>query len=415
MADAPNTVSTLNGLFKTVYAKQLEDLVPDFAILQSKVKFEGDSELGSLYAQPVNLSHEAGFTYGGETGADSTGLLALSLNDAVAGSMKEAQVKGSELVLRSQILYKALAAASSTKNEKAFRKATGWKVEDMNNSMRKRLEIAMLYGQKGIATVSSLSSQDITITDASWAGGIWAGSENAYIDVFQSDLSTVRQAGLKVSAVNFDTKVVTVVGTTTGIASTDVVFFKGALASGGAFSEMAGLHKIITNTGTLFGISAASFSMWKGTTVTSVGQISFAKLADAVAKAANKGLMEKVLCLLSPRAYGVLNSDQAALRVYGAESSKGKNGFESLVFHSANGQIEIVAHPMVKEGDAFLVPESALMRIGAADVTFGIPGMQEEFFSLVPAKNAVELQCYTDQAIFLERPAHAVHMSGITY
>jgi hypothetical protein len=55
------------------------------------------------------------------------------------------------------------------------------------------------------------------------------------------------------------------------------------------------------------------------------------------------------------------------------------------------------------------------MRLGSVDLSFGVPGMDETFFTLVANTNAVELQCMADQAIFLEKPAHAVYLSGITY
>lgn len=404
-----NTVSTLNGLFKTVYADKLQDLVPDFAILQKRVEFgSADKELGGYYAQPVNLSQEQGFTYAGSTGA------VVSLNAAVNGTMKEAQVQGSELILRSQMSYGALARASKA-GPKAFKRASAWKVEDMNNSMRKRLEIAMLYGQVGVGTVSGLSSQVITLSAATWAGGIWAGAEGAVIDVYQSDLATLRQGGLVITAVDTDNRTLTVTGTTTGIVANDVVFFKGANSSG-TFAEMAGLQKIIANTGTLFNISASSYSLWKGTSYSVGGALTFSAIQTAVSKAVNKGLMESALAAFSPKQWGVLNNNEAALRVYDVKYNpkKNENGSESLTYHFVNGQLELVAHPMVKDGDGFIVPLDSLMRIGSTDVTFGVPGMDEQFFTLVSGSNAIELQCMCDQAIFLERPAHAVYLSGIT-
>lgn len=416
MADAPNTVSTLNGLFKTVYAEKLIDLVPDYAILQKKVDFvSADKETGNFYAQPVNLSHESGFTYNGEAGA------VVTLNDAKAGAMKEAQVKGSELILRSQLAYTALSRASK-QGPKAFRRASAWKVEDMNNSMRKRLEVGMLYGQSSVARVSGTPAANvITISAATWAGGIWAGTEGSEIEAFSaiSGASTQRSFTGVITAVDSDARTITV--TDDGaVADGDYIFFKGAATTSGGnivHNEMAGLQKIITNTGTLFNIDASAYSLWKGTSVSSVAQISHAKIQDALSKAVNKGLMEGVLLLCSPKAFGVLNSDQAALRAFDSSfsSSQAVNGAESLVFHSVNGKCEVMAHPMVKDGDLFIVPMDSVMRLGSVDLTFGVPGMEEDFFTLVSTKNAVELQCMADQAIFLEKPAHAVYMSGITY
>lgn len=418
MADAPNTVSTLNGLFKVVYADKLQDLVPDFAVLQKRIELVGaDKETGNYYAQPVNLSQEAGFTYNGTAGA------VVTLKDAVAGTMKEAQVYGSELILRSQLSYTALSRASK-QGAKAFKRASAWKVEDMNNSMRKRLEIAMIYGQKGIGTVSGAPTGSgpyvCTLSTASWAGGIWAGMEGAKVDFVAAALTEAIGSvatAWTIDSVDSDARTITVSGGASAPADTDVIFFNGAYAGSAAFNEMAGLQKIITNASTLFAIDASSYSLWKGTTASSFGQPSHAKLQDAIAKAVNKGLMEKVLVLVSPKCFGVLNSDQAALRVFDSSYSKGKgdNGFESLVFHSTNGACEIMSHPLVKDGDIFIVPLDSAMRIGSCDVTFGVPGMEQEFFTLVSAKNAVEIQCMTDQAIFLEKPAHAVYCSGVTF
>lgn len=412
-----NTVSTLNGLFKTVYADKLLDLVPDYAVLQKKIPFvSADKETGNFYAQPVNLSHEQGFTYNGEAGS------VVTLNAAIASTMKEAQVKGTEMILRTQIAYTALSRASKA-GPKAFKRASAWKVEDMNNSMRKRLEVSMLYGQSSIGEVESITSASgsgtITITAASWAGGIWAGAENAAIDSFTSTTKNNAGGDIIITAVNSDTRTLSV--TCTGTFSNecqagDLLFFKGTDSGSSVFTEMAGLQKIIQNSSTLFNINAGTYSLWKGNTVTSVGQLTHAKVQDALARAVNKGLMDPVLLLVSPKGFNTLNADLAALRMFDTSyGTEGKNGFEKLVFHSVNGPVEVVSHPLVKDGDAFIVPLDSVMRLGSVDLSFGVPGMDETFFTLVTNSNAVELQCMADQAIFLEKPAHAVYLSGITY
>ena len=412
-----NTVSTLNGLFKTVYADKLLDLVPDYAVLQKKIPFvSADKETGNFYAQPVNLSHEQGFTYNGDAGS------VVTLNAAINSTMKEAQVKGTEMILRTQITYTALSRASKA-GPKAFKRASAWKVEDMNNSMRKRLEISMIYGQSSIGEVESITSASgsgtITITAASWAGGIWAGAENAAIDSFTSTTKNNTGGDIVITAVNSDTRTlsVTCTGTFSGECQAgDLLFFKGTNSGSSVFTEMAGLQKIIQNSSTLFNINAGTYSLWKGNTVSSVGQLTHAKVQDALARAVNKGLMDPVLLLVSPKGFNTLNADLAALRMFDTSyGTEGKNGFEKLVFHSVNGPVEVVSHPLVKDGDAFIVPLDSVMRLGSVDLSFGVPGMDETFFTLVANTNAVELQCMADQAIFLEKPAHAVYLSGITY
>lgn len=410
----------MDGLFKKVYADKLVDLIPDFAILQKKLDFvSAEKETGAFYAQPVQLSQEAGFSYLGTSGAVA------ALQTVANGVTKEAQIYGSELVLRSQLAYTALSRASK-KGEKAFQRASSFKVTDMNDSMRKRIEIAMLYGQVGVGTVESATDLtggvcEIVITAGTWAGGIWAGAEGARLDAFTTTTKNNASGVLTITKVDSDNRKLTCTFTgtlATEVAADDVLYFQSSNAGSSSFNEMAGLQKIITNTGSLFNVDASVYSLWKGSTSSSVGQISLGKLQAAIAGAVNKGLMEKVICLLSPKAWGVLNSDQAALRAYdsGYSGSKAENGSEALTFHGVNGGMEIVAHPLVKDGDAFVLPLDSVQRIGSVDLSFAIPGMDgEQFFRLVDGYNAVELQCMADQAIFIEKPAHAVYLSGITY
>lgn len=442
---AGTNLSDANGLFKTVYASGIVDALPAQAIIQDRVKFvDSSKELGNYYAQMVVLTNENGVSYMGTSGAIG------DLVAAMTSSSKEAQIYGTEIILRGQMSYAVLSRASSA-GQKAFKKATSHKVEELNNSMRKRLEISMLYGQRGLGQLTGgISSGVLTFTDATWAPGIWAGAEGALIEVVSGLTGTVHRrsfngttsvttaaAGngcMKVTAVDLDNKQITVAADTVSvgytsassatIAASDHVFFFGAsgvsatTASGTAsYSDMAGLDAIVANASTLFNIDAASFSLWKGSTSSSTGQLSFAKIQAGLAKAANKGLKGKVVCLVPPRAYGLLNDAQSALRAYDVKysSSKGENGFDSLMFHGVNGLCEVIAHPYLKEGDCLMFPTDSCIRPGSVDMTFNIPGRNDEFFDEVPNKNAVELKVFADQAIFCERPGWMVKLSGLTY
>jgi hypothetical protein len=414
-----NTVASADGLFKTVYGPKLIKAVPDFAILQQKVSFsESEKGLGAHYDQPVSLSHEAGFTYNGTAGG------VVALKAAANGVIKNAQVYGSEITLRSQLTQLFITRAVE-KGARAFEKATAFKVFDMNASMRKRLEISMLYGQKGVGTVSTVTDltggvAELVLTDASWAGGIWAGAEGARLDAFTTTTKNNATGVLTITKVDSDLKKLTVTHSGTlasEVTAGDVLYFESTNAGSSVFNEMAGLQAIISNSGTLFGIDAATYSLWKGTSISSVGALTHAKLQDYVARAVNKGLMEKCMVLVSPKTWGYLNADMSALRMFDGSYSTKKleNGAESLMFHSQNGALEVVAHPLVKDGDAFILPLDSMLRIGSCDVTFGLPGGDDKFFTWIPDYNVVEMRCMTDQAIFLDRPACAVFLTGITH
>lgn len=414
-----NTVATADGLFKTVFAKKLIKAVPQWAILQDRVPFSyAEKGIGAHFDQPVSLSQENGFTYAGTAGAVT------ALKAASNGVIKNAQVYGSEVVLRAQLSNLFITRAME-KGEKSFEKGLSFKVYDMNASMKKRLEISMLYGQSGVGTVSTATDlggnvAEIVLTDASWAGGIWAGAEGARLDSFTSTTKNNASGVLTITKVDCENKKLTVTFTGTlasEVTAGDVLYFESTNAGSSSFNEMAGLQKIISNTSTLFGIDAATYSMWKGTTVSSAGALTLSKLHDWVSRAVNKGLMEKCIVLLSPKAWGALMGDASALRMYDSSysSKKLENGAEALQFHSQNGSLEVVAHPFVKDGDAFILPLEAMQRIGSVDVTFGLPGGDDKYFTWLPEYTAVELRCMADQAIFLDRPACAVYVSGITY
>jgi hypothetical protein len=52
-ATGANTLTTLNGLFKEVYASKLENLIPDGVILLNMIPFvKKDAQPGNLYHQP---------------------------------------------------------------------------------------------------------------------------------------------------------------------------------------------------------------------------------------------------------------------------------------------------------------------------------------------------------------------------
>jgi hypothetical protein len=179
---------------------------------------------------------------------------------------------------------------------------------------------------------------------------------------------------------------------------------------------MAGLKKILTNTGTLFEISAATYDLWKGNSVTVTGQLTMAKVLSSVSKAVQRGLDSDVVLLVNPSTWADLASNLAALRRFDGSYSKGKNssGSKEIEYYSQNGSIKIISYNIVKEGDFFIFPLDKVMRIGARDLSLNDPTRpQDEIFFTIPGKAGVGLRAYTNQAIFLEAPAQGVFGTGI--
>lgn len=396
MSTSANSLSTLNGLFKESYADKLRELIPDGVKILNKIPFlSKDKQPGNFYHQPVILGHEHGVTF---ASSDDD---AFNLNPAVAGVIKDAQVRGNPLVMRSLLGYVAASRAAQG-GQKAFMDGTKFLVANMLRSMAKKLEIEMLYGQMGYAAVASISTNTITITTAEWAPGIWAGAEGMPIEIRDATGATSR-GNANVVSVDLDARTITVDAAPAGVIATDVIFHKGAYGN-----EFAGIHKILSITsGTLFNINVGTYSLFKGNSYSaSSAALSFAKIQSAAARAVEKGLDGKLLALVNPRTWANLMTDQAALRQYDSSYSKSvsENGAESIKFHSQNGLIEIEASIYVKEGYSYLLSLEDWFRVGSTDMTFKRPGQGDEFFRDVENSAAYELRLYTDQALFSQAP-----------
>ncbi len=429
MALTPTNASNLSGLFKEAYGEDLINLTPDSAKLVKLIPFVSrDLESGNAYHQPVIVSNENGITH------DASGT-AFDLSDNVSMQTQDAQISGAQILLRSAISYTAAAKASNSK--KAFVKATDLLVTNMLESITKRLELELLYGQTAKATTSaytavggSTTTGYVTISDASFSAGILAGMEGAKI-VFYAASDTLVSSGadsiFTVTAIDVDNKKILVTGTATGITALasaaaspnacSIYFNTEVTGTTSAFAHncAAGLKKIITNSGVLFNINASTYSLWKGNTVTESGQMTFGKVLAATSKAVSRGLQEKVVVICSSATFANLASDLAALRRYdGDYSKKAEQGFESLKYYGQNGEIEIMPHLLCKDGDMFIFPLKQAKRLGEQEISFKNHFTGDDIFLHMANNAGFELRVFSSQAFFMQTPAKCVYVTGFT-
>jgi len=415
-----DTVSTLNGLFKTQYAPDLNDLIPQNAILMQKLKYvPADKQNGAFYAVPCVLRSNQGVSYLGESGGVG------DLSTAINAIMKEAQVKGSELNIRGQLSYKALSQAA-TAGARAFKKASSWLVEDMANVSFTRLELSTLHGQQGLGKVESTSNLtattvDVVVSDETWATGIWVVLEGAEFQIWNGDAS--RNLVLQLSKVTSSTQTlqftyVSGTGSFGNISAGDDIYPNQA-KDGAAYNEMAGLFKqYSTTSGTLFAIpNRQDYSLLQGNVASGIGEISSAKVVEAASLAVDKGLMTDALVLVGTKTFADLNAENMGLRMFDSSYSgaKAENGSKELSYDHINGKLTVVCHPFVKNGQALIMDPNDALFVGSSKPTFEIPGMPDKFFRLVEGKNAVELQNYADLAVFAHKPGQGVVLTGITH
>jgi hypothetical protein len=419
-----NQVSTLNGLYKQRYADKVTKLVPDHIKLYNAVKYETSKKLGDEYNEPVILSLESGFSYGGSEGA------LFDLADAKQFKMQNAKVKARELVLRSAISIGALFRSQSS--EQSIEKAMDLLLGNMLKSIYHRLEVQMFYGQTGISKVKTDSAggatEAIEMQDAEWAAGIWNGTTNAEVEIFSADLSTKRGV-YEIQGYSLKDKTVTLKKDAGSIGAAeiqvdDVVYFKGACVEGAPATknEFIGIHGISEESTSLFGIANANEPLFQGSVVevgtdatTNAAPLSQAKVEEGISAMVEKGLMEELVCVyVNPKQWDDLLAEQDAKRVLDSSysPSKHQSGAREIEFFGQNGTIKVKASTFVKQGYAYIVCEKDLKRIGSTEVTFKRPD-GEDFFKLLENKHGVEMRCMTDQALFTARPASICQLKNI--
>jgi hypothetical protein len=404
-----NTMKNLDGIYKQFYADGIERLMPECSIITKSVPFRESEKLGDKYHQPVLLTGEQGVTVA------KSGSGKIRLNGSVAASMKDAQIEGATYYIRGQLSYDAAARAVGSK--KSFAKATDLLVENMVESLTKRLEIAFLYGQSGLGKVDSAkidqatpNTANVVLQALTWTAGIWGGLENTEFDLYEGANKVNTNASIVLSLVDVDNHTLTLTGNAQDLAAIkqgQSIFFKGAYGQ-----EFHGFDSIFQNAGQIFNIDASKYALWKSSVYPVNDRLSLAHILSANNRAVARGLNEKVTCYINPEKFTPLSVNEASLRRYGGEKDA-SNGFESIKFYSSNGEIEIIPHPFVKWGDAFILPLKRVKRVGATDVTFNMPGRGDEIFLHIQDETCYEMRAMADQAIFIETPAKCVKMSGI--
>ena len=498
-----NTLATLNGFYKQIYGDSLINLIPESAKFIKEVPFERRKKLGDYYNVPVVLQAEQGFTYNDGDGT------AFALNGALAMGTKNAQVRGAEKVLQSQISYKAAAAATS--NKEAFADATSTLFENMVESMANRLELSSFYGGSSLgngsgspnSTIGAATFQQVTTTitvttannhglivgdtvlfkddvgsvtatsgtlltvataktftmacstgttaagtactispfvkrssttawyyidKAQWATGLWAGKVGAELQFYKDDdttlISSSTDAVFTISSIDPVYKRIGLTGSPTGVTAL-IAVAKSDFTDGGIYvyfngtkgKDFLGIDKIITTSGTLFGINNTTYSLFKGNEYTASGALSLSQIISATENAVAQGLMEDVCAYVPISAWNTLANTESGLRRYDSSYKNGKaeNGVQSLAFYGANGKIEIEPHPIVKAGEVFIIPKKQFIRVGATDVTFQTPGMDStEIFLQLPSNAGYEVRAYADQALLCMTPAKCTKVTGFT-
>jgi len=432
MALTAETTQAAAGLLKQAYSDEaITKVVPASSIIQEEVEFVPDAQKeGAQFNAPVLLSLPSGFTYGAGFA---------SYQAIIPSNVQYAFLTGSNINLRDGIANDLISRAMNDKN--SFMTASKYVMMALQKSMRKELELNLLYGSTGLGQVAAYTNISTTSTTlyfsfATWAPAIWSGLENCVVNFFSSGAQqggnfTITAVTISQSTPNFGGQI-TVTGSSGDITTLQntigTSWVNGNTTPGTAVdvymntsfgNQMVGIKGILSATGTLFGLNTASYSVWQPNTF-SVGSValSIGKVLDAGALAVARGAEDETLdVLVNPTSYANLIVEASSARRYDGSWKKDTlaNGARYIEYYGPNGKMRIIAHPFVKQGEGFILPLEDAKRIGSTDITFDLPGFAGPALYLPsPTNTGVEVRVFTSQALFMAKPSHCVLLSNIT-
>jgi len=466
------------GTFIDAWDNQLVEPFKNLAPLTADAKFSAADMVGGVYHVATRLTYEGGVTFAAPQ--TQPGQLSTPYVGPRAGITPDAQIQGMQVHGRSQVTYEVLARSAQNVNstetdrKKAVRAASKIVMEGILQGVLKKIETQMLHGREGlgqgdttVATCSDVVATtyesvagfhvDVALSAATWSEAIWLMSEGHTFDIYANTsglpagaklntnpntaLAGTNQNGLILTAINPATPLANGVATgrvirlfssdgAAGAAGTgDVggwvqpipanntqhVMFESATPT----VEFVGLGLMAQNTGTLFNINAATYSMYRGNLLPNVGNVRLSTLIRAFARPINAGGAGlKYRAVVPTELFAQFANDESTLRRYASVTGKAENGFDTIEMYLPQGSVlEVLGHNLQKDGIITGYVPDEVKRIGSQDLDFvnRSARRKEDFVLEVANSPASELRLFGQFAPICETPRHMLKMTGVTF
>lgn len=337
----PQNLTTLAPLLKEVYETGLTEQLNNDSKAYNRIKSnaKASSKWGGKYVNfPIHVARNSGIGSRNESEA---------LPTAGYQDTREAMIPMKYHYAAVELTGQAIELAD--KDYQTFAATIDLEVDSIKKDVSKERNRMFFGNGSGARAVTvSLAAQVITVADARQI------DLNGVYDAMVGATSTVRQAGLVVTNINYATNAVTVTGTTTGIVANDILVRTGSYGR-----EWSGLGAILSDTTVFQSIDPATVPVWKAETKTSAGAISelmLVRMADRVY--INGGKTSVIWTTLGvQRAYFSLLT--GLKRFVG--TTKFDGGFSGVSFSSGSqGEIPMIADIDAPAGTAQFIDEKSI-------------------------------------------------------
>lgn len=414
--------SAIQPLLKVRYGDFIKPMPSEDSLAAQAPFVTKEMRSGRTYNFPVYLGLPHGVTH------DDT-KTAFTLNSVVAPTMEEATLSGSTIVVRDNVAYDDIMATMNGVANGGGQGGAYWDVWDqctygLMQAGELYRELALLWGPGSTSTAASnigvvnasvsganlAAPQVVNITRASWAQGLWPRMTNAVVDVYQSDAATLRASGVTVQNSVAATCRLQLYKAASGatVAAGDIILARGALDV-----SCYGLDAICDNSGSLFGISAATYPQWRASSQ-AVGSTTFSRavILGACAKLKGYGAKNGGTLFVAGPALADLIDEAAELHRDMSADDTIVHGASAITYKTPIGPVKVQVHDYMKQGSAYFVPSGKLKRVGSTDLTFD-NGRNEWFYNELADSAGAQLRIFSSQAIICEEPWHLIKFTGI--
>lgn len=410
--------SNIQSLFRRRYGPYVNPMPGDNTLAKAMKFIPQNLRPGEDFRFPVQLTLEHGVTH-------NTDATAFSVSSVQDSTTSVASLEGAEILVAGNIPYAVIAKAMN--GEGAYFPAMDYKVKALTQAGELYRELSLMYGSgssstlaASLATVNASVSganlaapQVVNITRATWSAGVWNHMVNALVDIYQSDLATSRATEVTVTAIDPTQNRITLTksGSSATVAAGDVIVQRGS-----GLTACVGVKGILQNTGSLFGISAATYPLWRSL-IHSAGStvLSLSSIQQMAAKLANNGLKKGGTLFVSNATFADIVIEMQADERYSnpAAPDAKQTGTYNILVKSPCGPINIAMHGFQQQGFAYFIGNGLGIRVGETDNTFSLPGTNKWFYVELESNAGCQIRVYSKQAPMLKIPYHCAIVNNI--
>jgi hypothetical protein len=408
------------------------DALPEINTIADLLPFEQKAKLGSKYEVSFLVGMEHGHTASRQGGL-------YTLKPAVGAELQKAELDGSTITMRAQYAWDDV-YASLNGSDASYNDIMSLKMKALGKGASLYRDLALAYGPGagsvlganiGVVktTAGAALNADLTngvsifLTKSSFIRGLWPSMRNAYVDIYQSDGTTLRCSNVRVIGVpnQRKTQVTFVASSETGyvssapgatVAANDVI-----VPAGWKGQSCIGLESIMrTQTGTLFTVNMATITPFRTPLFSANnGPLTLQLIREWAALIADNGSTQGGQLMCSGSAFAALANEYSAKNRDTSQGGVKKQGESKLIFETPAGDIDVTVWNLAKQGSAMYVANSArAYRVGTTDNTMRpIKGLNEGFLTPLIDQPGLQSSIYSNQAPFCENGWHNFFVEDI--